>query len=251
MSSSLSTRYSHKETESRRYAAWEAEGYFCPVSDTKGKKSIDRRYVIVIPPPNVTGILHMGHALNSTIQDIMVRWHRMKGEDTLWIPGVDHAGIATQNVVEKKLAEKKQTRDDLGREKFLEEVWKWKENHGSTITRQLRRLGASCDWSRERFTMDEGLSRAVRESFVTLHERGLIYQGNYITNWCPRCQTALSDEEAAHKDVQGSLYHIKYPIAGAGKKAERVGEDHIVIATTRPETMLGDVAVAINPCDRR
>jgi valyl-tRNA synthetase len=168
--------------------------------------------VIVIPPPNVTGILHMGHALNNSIQDILVRWNRMKGRDALWVPGVDHAGIATQNVVEKKLAKEKKTRWDLGREKFLEEVWKWKEGHGSTITRQLRRLGASCDWSRERFTMDEGLSRAVREAFVTLYEKELIYRGNYIINWCPRCQTALSDEEAAHKDVQGGLYHIKYPI---------------------------------------
>ncbi|MDP3921557.1 MAG: valine--tRNA ligase [Candidatus Omnitrophota bacterium] len=251
MSSSLSTRYSHKEMESRWYAQWEAGGYFRPASDSKGKKSGDRRYVIVIPPPNVTGILHMGHALNNSIQDIMIRWHRMKGDDTLWVPGVDHAGIATQNVVEKKLAKNKQTRDHLGRKKFLEEVWKWKEDHGSTITRQLRRLGASCDWSRERFTMDEGLSLAVRECFVTLHERGLIYRGNYIINWCPRCQTALSDEEAAHKDVHGGLYHIKYPIAGAGKKAERIGVDHIVIATTRPETMLGDVAVAIHPGDGR
>jgi valyl-tRNA synthetase len=209
------------------------------------------RYVIVIPPPNVTGILHMGHALNNSIQDILVRWQRMKGCDTLWVPGVDHAGIATQNVVEKKLAKEKKTRQQLGRENFLKEVWKWKDEHGSTITRQLRRLGASCDWTRERFTMDEGLSKAVREAFVTLYERGLIYQGHYIINWCPRCQTALSDEEAAHKDVQGALYHIKYPIAGAGTAAEKINEDHIVVATTRPETMLGDTAVAVNPGDSR
>jgi len=214
--------------------------------------------VIVIPPPNVTGILHMGHALNNSIQDILVRWNRMKGRDTLWVPGVDHAGIATQNVVEKKLAKEKKTRWDLGREKFLKEVWKWKEEHGSTITRQLRRLGASCDWSRERFTMDEGLSKAVREAFVTLYEKGLIYRGNYIINWCPRCETALSDEEAAHKDVQGGLYHIKYPCLPAGRLSsevrgpyEKMGEDHIVVATTRPETMLGDTAVAVHPDDPR
>jgi len=169
----------------------------------------------------------------------------------LWVPGVDHAGIATQNVVEKKLAKENKTRWDLGREKFLEEVWRWKNEHGDTITRQLRRLGASCDWTRERFTMDEGLSRAVREAFVTLYERGLIYRGNYIINWCPRCQTALSDEEAAHKDVQGGLYHIIYPIAGKTAPYEKMGADHIVVATTRPETMLGDTAVAVHPGDAR
>ncbi len=193
----------------------------------------------------------MGHALNSSIQDILIRWNRMKGRDTLWVPGVDHAGIATQNVVEKKLAKEKKTRWDVGREKFLEEVWKWKNEHGSTITLQLRRLGSSCDWTRERFTMDEGLSKAVREAFVTLYERGLIYRGNYIINWCPRCQTALSDEEAAHKDMQGGLYHIKYPIAGKSGPYEKMGEDHIVVATTRPETMLGDTAVAVHPTDPR
>ncbi len=175
----------------------------------------------------------------------------MQGKDTLWIPGVDHAGIATQNVVEKKLAKEKKTRDDLGREKFLEEVWTWKNRHGDTITNQLRRLGASCDWSRERFTMDEGLSDAVRECFIRLFDKGLIYQGDYIINWCPRCQTALSDEESAHKETQGGLYHIKYPIAGMGDKAERIGEDHIVVATTRPETMLGDSGVAVHPEDPR
>jgi valyl-tRNA synthetase len=245
------TRYNPKEVETRWYSAWESKGYFRPKSDREGKKFKDKRYVIVIPPPNVTGILHMGHALNNSIQDVLIRWHRMKGDDTLWVPGVDHAGIATQNVVEKKLAKEKKTRQELGRERFLEEVWKWKEEQGSTITRQLRRLGASCDWSRERFTMDEGLSRAVREAFVILYERGLIYQGHYIINWCPRCQTALSDEESAHKEIQGGLYHIKYPVAGKGFKAEKVGEDHIVIATTRPETMLGDTAVAVHPKDAR
>jgi valyl-tRNA synthetase len=247
----LPPRYNALETEAKWYPLWEDKGFFRPQSDCSGKDNSKNRYVIVIPPPNVTGILHMGHALNNSIQDILVRWQRMKGKDTLWVPGVDHAGIATQNVVEKKLAKEKKTRQQLGRENFLKEVWKWKEDHGSTITRQLRRLGASCDWTRERFTMDEGLSKAVREAFVTLYERGLIYQGNYIINWCPRCQTALSDEEAAHKDVQGALYHIKYPIAGTGSKAEKIGEDHIVVATTRPETMLGDTAVAVNPLDAR
>ncbi|HNX69473.1 MAG TPA: valine--tRNA ligase [Candidatus Omnitrophota bacterium] len=261
----LDKQYNSKEVEQKWYRLWEEKGYFRPASDrasghgpraTKepgvGRAPGDRGpYVIVIPPPNVTGILHMGHALNNSIQDILTRWNRMKGRDTLWIPGVDHAGIATQNVVEKKLAKEKKTRWDLGREKFLEEVWKWKNEHGSTITRQLRRLGASCDWTRERFTMDEGLSKAVREAFVTLYERGLIYRGNYIINWCPRCQTALSDEEAAHKDVQGGLYHLKYPIVGKSGPYEKMGEDHIVVATTRPETMLGDTAVAIHPKDPR
>jgi valyl-tRNA synthetase len=247
----LEKQYNSKEVEARWYQVWEEKGWFRPRSDREGKAAHKKKYVIVIPPPNVTGVLHMGHALNNSIQDILTRWHRMKGEDTLWVPGVDHAGIATQNVVEKKLAKEKITRNQLGREKFLEQVWKWKEEHGSTITRQLRRLGASCDWTRERFTMDEGLSKAVRECFVTLYKRGLIYQGHYIINWCPRCQTALSDEEAAHKDTQGALYHIKYPIAGKGKKAEEPGVDHIVVATTRPETLLGDTAVAINPKDPR
>ncbi|MBI3307265.1 MAG: valine--tRNA ligase, partial [Candidatus Omnitrophica bacterium] len=246
----LPTRYNAKETETRWYTQWESKGYFRPASDS-GKKAGRKPYVIVIPPPNVTGILHMGHALNNSIQDILTRWHRMKGDDVLWVPGVDHAGIATQNVVEKKLAKEKKTRHDLGREKFLEEVWKWKEEHGSTITRQLRRLGASCDWSREAFTMDAKRSQAVREVFVTLYERGLIYQGNYIINWCPRCQTALSDEESAHKEVQGGLYHIKYPLVGKKEPFEKIGEDHVVVATTRPETMLGDTAVAVHPEDDR
>ncbi len=214
-------------------------------------------FTIVIPPPNVTGILHMGHALNNTIQDILTRWHRMKQEPSLWVPGVDHAGIATQNVVEKKLAKEGKNRHQLGREKFVEAVWSWKEEYGSTIVKQLRRLGASCDWSRERFTMDEGLSRAVRESFVTLYERGLIYRGDYIINWCPRCQTALSDEEAVHQEIEGALYYIKYPIASEKKGTGILSKDtnacplFVVVATTRPETMLGDTAVAMNPKDKR
>jgi valyl-tRNA synthetase len=251
MSEPLAPRYDPKTIDTRLYPIWESKGYFRPQSDKTGKAKAGKPYVIVIPPPNVTGILHMGHALNNTIQDILTRWQRMKGRDALWVPGVDHAGIATQNVVEKKLAKEKKTRHDLGRENFLKEVWKWKEEHGNTITQQLRRLGASCDWSREAFTMSPELSKAVRETFVTLHERGLIYQGYYIINWCPRCQTALSDEESAHKEVTGGLYHLKYPLAGKGKQAKQIGIDHIVVATTRPETMLGDTAVAVHPEDER
>lgn len=245
----LEKRYNAKEIEERLYQWWESSGFFKPESQPSKKSG--KPYVIVIPPPNVTGILHMGHALNNTIQDAMIRFNRMKGIETLWVPGVDHAGIATQNVVEKKLAKEGKRRWDLGREKFLEEVWKWKHESGNTITRQLRRLGASCDWSREAFTMDENLSKAVREVFVTLYERGLIYQGNRIINWCPRCQTALSDEEAEHKETEGGLYHLKYPVLGKKAPYEKMGEDHIVVATTRPETMLGDVAVAVNPEDPR
>ncbi len=246
----LPSRYQPSETESRWYQHWESKGYFRPLSDKTGNTGA-KPYVIVIPPPNVTGVLHVGHALNNSIQDVLTRWNRMRGRDTLWVPGVDHAGIATQNVVERKLAKEKKTRHDLGREAFLKEVWKWKEENGNTITRQLRRLGASCDWSRERFTMDEGLSHAVREAFVSLYEKGLIYQGHYIINWCPRCRTALSDEESVHKEINGNFYHLKYPVAGKGTKAELPGEDHIVVATTRPETMLGDTAVAVHPDDER
>jgi valyl-tRNA synthetase len=197
----------------------------------------------VIPPPNVTGILHMGHALNNTLQDILIRWKRMQGNASLWVPGTDHAGIATQNVVERNLAEKGVTRQQLGREKFVDEVWKWREKYGDTIIMQLKRLGASCDWERTRFTMDKGLSEAVMEAFVLLYDKGLIYRGNYIINWCPRCQTALSDEEAPHKDVEGKLYYILYPFKDSA--------EGVVVATTRPETMLGDVAVAVNPKDKR
>ncbi|MBN1492694.1 MAG: valine--tRNA ligase [Candidatus Omnitrophica bacterium] len=239
MPNELSKTYSAKDVEERWYPLWEKKGYFKPLK--RGKKG--KPYVIVIPPPNVTGILHMGHALNNAIQDILIRWQRMKGIETLWVPGTDHAGIATQNVVEKKLAQQKRDRHQLGREAFVKEVWQWREEYGSTIVRQLRKLGSSCDWSRERFTMDEGLSRAVREVFVKLYEDGLIYQGNYIINWCPRCHTALSDEEAEHQELEGALYYIRYPIKGS--------KEFVVVATTRPETMLGDTGVAINPSDQR
>ncbi|HXV18636.1 MAG TPA: valine--tRNA ligase, partial [Candidatus Omnitrophota bacterium] len=213
-------------------------GYFKASSKSKKKP-----YTIVIPPPNVTGILHMGHALNNTIQDILIRYKRMRGFEVLWMPGTDHAGIATQNVVEKSLKEEGLTRQALGREKFLERVWKWRDKYGNTIIRQLQRLGSSCDWDRTRFTMDEGLSRSVREVFVKLYEKGLIYRGKYIINWCPRCQTALSDEEVQHKEITGHLYHLKYMIEGT--------DQHVTIATTRPETMLGDTAVGYNPTDER
>jgi len=238
----LPSQYKPKDVESKWYTAWESSGFFTP--KIEDDLPPEERFTIVIPPPNVTGILHMGHALNNSIQDILIRFERMRQKSSLWVPGVDHAGIATQNVVEKKLAKENKSRHSLGRDKFIEEVWKWKEDHGSTIVKQLRRLGASCDWSRERFTMDEGLSRAVRESFVALYEKDLIYQGDYIINWCPRCQTALSDEEAAHKETEGALYHIQYPLADNLK-------EHLVVATTRPETMLGDTAVAVNPNDER
>ena len=234
----LSKAYAPKQVEKTWYQFWMKKGYFKASSKSKKKP-----YTIVIPPPNVTGILHMGHALNNTLQDILVRYHRMKGYETLWMPGTDHAGIATQNVVEKSLKEEGLTRHALGREKFLERVWKWREKYGNTIIRQLQRLGSSCDWDRTRFTMDEGLSQAVREVFVRLYEKGLIYRGNYIINWCPRCQTALSDEEVQHRDVTGHLYHLKYAIEGT--------DQHITIATTRPETMLGDTAVGVNPKDER
>jgi valyl-tRNA synthetase len=201
-------------------------------------------FSLVIPPPNVTGSLHIGHMLEHTEIDVTVRWHRMRGENTLWLPGTDHAGIATQMVVERKLAEEGLTRRDMGREKFEERVWEWKAQYGDTIKRQMIRLGASCDWSRERFTLDPGLSRAVREVFVQLYEKGLIYRGEYMVNWCPRCHTALSDLEVAHSDIQGHLWHIKYPVNG-------LAGESVTVATTRPETMLGDTAVAINVKDKR
>ena len=201
-------------------------------------------FSLVIPPPNVTGSLHIGHMLEHAEIDVTIRWHRMLGHNTLWLPGTDHAGIATQMVVERKLAEEGLNRRDLGREEFEKRVWEWKQQYGDTIKRQMIRLGASCDWSRERFTLDEGLSRAVREVFVRLHEKGLIYRGEYMVNWCPRCHTALSDLEVAHTDVQGHLWHIRYPVNGLDGR-------FVTVATTRPETMLGDTAVAINAKDER
>ncbi len=234
----LKKGYEPKEVERRWYAYWEKEGLFA-AEDVSDKKP----FSIVIPPPNVTGVLHMGHAHNNTIQDILCRYRRLQGYNVLWMPGTDHAGIATQNVVEKELAKQGKNRHSLGREEFVKRVWKWREEYGGLIIKQLRRLGASCDWDRERFTMDEGLSKAVRTVFVKLYEQGLIYRGNYIINWCPRCRTALSDLEVEHEDHNGHLYHIRYPF--------EKGNGCIVLATTRPETMLGDTAVAVNPNDKR
>ena len=224
--------------EARWYEFWESHTLF-----HADEHSPAPPYAIVIPPPNVTGSLHMGHALNNTLQDILIRWHRMRGDNTLWMPGTDHAGIATQNVVERRIRDEGKTRDEIGRDAFIERVWQWKRESGGTIIRQLRRLGASCDWARERFTLDPGLSNAVREVFCQLYEAGLIYRGNYIINWCPRCQTALSDLEVEYQERDGHLWHIRYPLAS--------GPGDLVVATTRPETMLGDTAVAVHPEDDR
>ncbi len=234
----LEKRYDPKEIEKKWYDFWIEKEYFKAES-----KSDKPSYCIVIPPPNVTGSLHMGHALDNTLQDIMIRWKRMSGFNTLWMPGTDHAGIATQNVVEKDLIAKGTDRHALGREAFIEKVWEWKKLYGGTIINQLKVLGASCDWSRERFTLDEGLSKAVREVFVRLYEEGLIYRGEYLINWCPRCHTALSDLEVEHEDKQGKLWNIRYDFVDE--------EGGVIVATTRPETYLGDTAVAVNPEDER
>jgi valyl-tRNA synthetase len=231
--------YEPGKVEKKWYKFWLEKGYFKPRIDPKKKP-----FVIIMPPPNVTGELHVGHALTATLEDIMVRWHRMKGEPTLWLPGVDHAGIAAQVVVEQLLAGERLNRHKLGREKFIERMWQWANKCRQTIARQHQRLGASCDWSRERFTLDEGPSQAVRTAFVRLYNKGLIYRGERIINWCPRCATALSDLEVDHKDIQGHLYYVRYPLA-EGK------EEFITVATTRPETILGDTAVAVNPGDER
>ncbi|UCD87497.1 MAG: valine--tRNA ligase [Desulfobacterales bacterium] len=234
----LKKGYEPKEVERRWYAYWEKEGLFS-AEDISGK----RPFSIVIPPPNVTGVLHMGHAHNNTLQDILCRYRRMQGYNVLWMPGTDHAGIATQNVVENELARQGKDRHNLGREEFVKRIWQWREEYGGLIIKQLKRIGASCDWDRERFTMDEGLSRAVKTVFVKLYEQGLIYRGDYIINWCPRCQTALSDLEVDHEDHNGHLYYVRYPFEDE--------EGGVVVATTRPETMLGDTAVAVNPSDDR
>lgn len=231
--------YRHDQVESKWYELWEKYKRFASSPDPDKKP-----YCIVIPPPNVTGSLHMGHALDNTIQDALIRFKRMRGFESLWIPGTDHAGIATQRVVEKELAKEGKTRWDMGREKFIEDVWKWKEKYGGTIVQQLKRMGCSCDWDRERFTLDDGCSRAVREVFVRLYDEGKIYRGKRIVNWCPSCHTALSNLEVEHEeDKEGKLYHLKYPF--------EEGEGGITIATTRPETILADTAVAVNPKDPR
>jgi len=234
----ISKNYEPQKIEKKWYSYWLEKKYFHAEID-KNKKP----FTVLIPPSNVTGILHMGHVLNNTIQDVVVRYKRMTGVPTLWIPGVDHAGIATQNVVEKQLAKEGKSRYDVGREKLVQLIWKWKEEKGGRIIEQLKQLGASCDWDRQRFTMDEKLSEAVKEVFIRLYEKGLIYKGKRIINWCPRCHTALANDEVDHEDEKGYLWHIRYPFTD--------GSGYLVVATTRPETMLGDTAVAVNPNDER
>ena len=238
MLENLSKTYNPKDFEDRLYKYWNESGYF--------KAHIDKDktpYTIMMPPPNITGSLHMGHALGSTIQDILIRWKRMEGYSALWLPGTDHASISTEARVVNKIKSEGKSKESLGREGFLEEAWKWTDKYGNTIKNQLKKLGVSCDWSRERFTLDEGLSQAVQEVFIRLYEKGLVYRGDRIINWCPSCMTAISDIEVEHEDTNGYIWHIKYPIKDS--------EEFIVIATTRPETMLGDLAIAVNPEDER
>ncbi|MFH1582648.1 MAG: valine--tRNA ligase [bacterium] len=236
----LPKAYDPKTVEGKIYDFWQKSGFFNP-DKLPGKRK--KNYSIVIPPPNVTGELHMGHALNVTIQDILIRKKRMQGFKTLWLPGTDHAGIATQNVVEKQLKKEGKTRFDLGREKFVEKVWEWKEKYGNLILNQLKKLGASCDWSRTKFTMDKEYISAVEKTFLHYYKKGWIYQGKRVVNWCPRCQTSLSDLELEHQEKKGKLWYIKYPLKNK--------KQHIIVATTRPETMLGDTAVAVNPKDKK
>jgi len=252
----LGSRCNPAPIEEKWYRFWDESGFF-------GADPADPRppYTIVIPPPNITGVLHMGHGLNNTIQDILIRWKRMAGFNTLWLPGTDHASIATENVVEQQLAKQGASKRRLGREKFIERVWQWREEYGGTIIHQLKRLGSSCDWSRERFTLDPGLSRAVRTVFKRLYDEGLIYRGKYLVNWCPKLRTVLSDDEVEHREVDGHLWYIRYPIkpsavtdqhSALGTQHSALGtQDYLVVATTRPETMLGDTAVAVNPSDER
>ncbi len=238
MREELAKRYEPATFEQRIYASWEREGYFTPVAD-RGRP----KFSIVIPPPNVTGRLHIGHALVNTLQDIIVRWKRMSGFNTLWLPGTDHAGIATQMVVDRELQKQGTSRLELGRDRFVEKIWEWKEQHSSEIKDQLTRLGASADWSRERFTLDEGLSRAVRHVFVKLYEDGLVYRDLAMVNWCPQCRTAISDIEVEFRERDAKLYHVDYPVEGSDRR--------LTVATTRPETMLGDTGVAVHPEDER
>src|SRR5438270_10817437 len=239
----LAKAYDPSAIEPRWAKKWAHEKLFSVRTPPTGSPEAARAFALLLPPPNVTGRLHMGHMLNQTEMDIIIRWRRMRGSLALWIPGTDHAGIATQMMVERQLASEGTERHALGREKFIERVWQWRQHYGGAILAQMKRLGASVDWSREYFTMDEGLSAAVREVFVRLHEQGLIYRGKYIVNWCPRCMTAISDLEVAREETTGKLYEIKYPVSGS--------KEFITVATTRPETMLGDTAVAVNAADAR
>jgi valyl-tRNA synthetase len=236
----LQSVYNPKKVEDQWYKFWLDNNLFA----AKNNKDKEKNYSIVMPPPNITGSLHIGHALNNTLQDIIIRWKRMQGYNVLWVPGTDHAGIATQNVVEREIAKEGKTRYDLGREEFTKRAWQWREKYGSNILNQLKKIGCSCDWSRLRFTLDDGLSKAVRKVFVTLYEQGLIYRSNYVINWCPRCQTALADIEVEQREEKSKLYYIAYPLKDSV-------EEKIVVATTRPETMLGDTAIAVNPKDKR
>ncbi|NEP54253.1 MAG: class I tRNA ligase family protein, partial [Moorea sp. SIO3C2] len=234
----LSSQYDPSQTESKWQSAWEDNAVFTANPDRGGDP-----FCVVIPPPNVTGSLHMGHAFENALIDTLVRYQRMNGRNALWLPGTDHASIAVQTILERKLKEQGKTREDVGRETFLEQAWEWKEESGGTIVNQLRKLGVSVDWSRERFTMDEGLSKAVLQAFTNLYEEGLIYRGNYMVNWCPASQSAVSDVEVENKEVDGNLWHFRYPLTD--------GSGYVEVATTRPETMLGDTAVAVNPKDER
>ncbi len=230
--------YDPHQVEKTWYDNWVQNNYFHAEPEDGGDP-----FCIVIPPPNVTGKLHLGHALDNTLQDVLIRWRRMQGFNTLWMPGTDHAGIATQARVEEQLSKEGLSKYDLGREKFLERVWDWKKSYGGEIINQLKKLGSSCDWERERFTMDDGCSRAVREVFQRLYEKGLIYRGSYIVNWCPKCHTTISDIEVEHEDEDSKLYYVNYPSADGGPG--------VTVATTRPETMMGDVGVAVHPEDER
>jgi valyl-tRNA synthetase len=248
----MQKKYSPQQFEKEIYQLWEKSEFFNPDKLPGSRKN---KYCVTIPPPNVTGSLHMGHALNNTIQDILIRYHRMQGDQTLWLPGTDHAGIATQNVVEKKLAQEGFTRHQLGREKFTKKVWEWKKEYGDIILKQLKKLGYSCDWSRLRFTLDQQYAQAVLKAFMHYHQKGYIYRGPRIVNWCPRCETAISDIEIKYQERRGKLWYIKYPLAkGLNPKNRRLkskAPDFIVIATTRPETLLGDTAIAVNPRDQK
>ncbi|RMD58997.1 valine--tRNA ligase, partial [Candidatus Parcubacteria bacterium] len=239
MENDLGKRYDFKESEPRIYSLWEQSGYFSP--DAAPEEAVP--YVILLPPPNITGSLHMGHALNASLSDVLIRYHRMRGRKTVWFPGIDHAGIATQNVVERQLKKEGKTRWDLGREAFIERVWQWKEQYGSIILEQFKRLGVSCDWSRLRFTMDKAYADEVKKAFIHYHQRGWIYRGTRVINWCPRCRTSLSDLEVEHEEAQETLWYISYPL--------KEKEGTITVATVRPETMLGDAAVAVHPDDTR